>query len=101
MRTLPGSVRRNLERFPEDFAFPLTLQEFRNLKSQTGISSWGGRRKPPWALTEQGIAMLSSVLRSPLAVQVNIQVMRAFVRLRELMLTHRDLARKLAELEKK
>jgi len=95
-RILTRAVRRNLERFPEDFAFPLSLQEFRNLKSQTGISSWGGRRKLPWAFTEQGIAMLSSVLRCARAVQVNIQIMRAFVKLRELMLTHRDLARKLA-----
>jgi hypothetical protein len=77
-------------------------KEFTDLKCQTGISSsWGGRRTRPWAFTEQGVAMLSSVLRSKRAVQVNIEIMRAFVRLRELLATHADLARRLDELEKK
>ena len=82
--------------------FQLTAAEFENLKSQFVISSWGGlRRATPYAFTEQGVAMLSSVLKSPRAVQVNIAIMRAFVRLRQLLATHRDLAEKLAEMEKK
>lgn len=100
-RALVQAVTRNLDRFPEDFAYRLSWQELTNLKSQTVTSSWGGRRKPPYVFTEQGVAMLSSVLRSRRAVEVNIQIMRTFVRLRELMLTHRDLARKLHELERK
>jgi len=99
---LVRAVKRNIDRFPRDFAFQLTQNEFTNLKCQIGISSsWGGRRTPPWAFTEQGVAMLSSVLRSKRAVQVNIEIMRAFVRLRELLATHADLARRLDELEKK
>jgi hypothetical protein len=81
--------------------FQLTDEEFKNLKSQFVISSWGGaRRGRPYAFTEQGVAMLSSVLRSKRAVQVNIEIMRAFVRLRQMLATHKDLARKLAALEK-
>jgi len=80
----------------------LSKQEFKNLRFQFGSSrDWGGRRYAPRAFTEQGVAMLSSVLNNPLAIQVNVQIMRAFVPLRELMLTHRDLSRKLKELEKK
>ncbi len=82
--------------------FQLNKAEFKNLKSQIVTSSWGGlRRAAPYAFTEQGVAMLSSVLNSKQAVQVNIEIMRAFVRLRELMSTHKDLARKLETLEKK
>ena len=96
------AVKRNLDRFPRDFAYQLTQKEFTDLKCQTGISSsWGGRRTPPWVFTEQGVAMLSSVLRSKRAVQVNIEIMRAFVRLRQLLATHADLARRLDALEKK
>ena len=95
------AVRRNEDRFPEDFMFQLTAAEFENLRLQFARSSWGGRRRPPYAFTEQGVAMLSSVLKSPRAVQVNIAIMRAFVRLRQLLATHRDLAEKLAEMEKK
>ena len=99
---LVRQLKRNLDRFPEDFAFQLSADEFYNLKCQLGISSaWGGRRTPPWAFTEQGVAMLSSVLHSARAVNVNIAVMRAFVRLRELLATNKDLSRKLDELEKK
>ena len=98
---LNQAVKRNAERFPADFMFQLTRQEVTNLKSQIVISSWGGRRFIPYAFTEQGVAMLSSVLRSPLAVKVNIEIMRAFVQLRQLLSTHTDLARKLEELEKK
>ena len=84
-----------------DFMFQLTPAEFKDLKSQFGTSSWGGTRKMPRAFTEQGVAMLSSVLRSKRAIQVNIAIMRAFVRLKEMIATHKDLAHKLEELEKK
>ena len=101
-KALVQAMKRNIDRFPEDFMFQLTDQEFRNLKSQIVTSSWGGmRRAKPYAFTEQGVAMLSSVLRSKRAVQVNIAIMRAFVRSRELLAGHQDLARKLAEIEKK
>ena len=99
---LNRAVRRNLERFPKDFMFQLSSQEHEDLKCQNGISSsWGGRRHAPYAFTEQGVAMLSSVLRSPRAVQVNIAIMRAFVKLREILSSHRDLARRLDAMESK
>jgi len=100
---LNEAVKRNSKRFPLDFMFRLSLQELRNLKSQIAISSsrWGGRRQQPYAFTEQGVAMLSSVLNSERAVQVNIEIMRAFVKLREMLSSHKDLALKLAEMEKK
>jgi len=101
-RVLVQAVQRNIERFPEDFMFQLTTSEFSNLKSQIVISSWGGlRRAAPYAFTEQGVAMLSSVLRSKRAVRVNVEIMRAFVRLRRILASHKELARKLEELEKK
>jgi ORF6N domain len=101
-RVLMQAVKRNLARFPEDFMFQLTREEFANLKSQIVTSSWGGlRRASPYAFTEQGVSMLSSVLRSPSAIQVNVEIMRAFVRLRRLLASHEDLARQLAELEKR
>jgi len=101
-KVLMQAVKRNIERFPSDFMFILTNQEFMNLKSQFVTSSWGGiRRANPYAFTEQGVAMLSSVLRSKQAVQVNIAIMRAFVKLREMLATHKDLARKLSDMEKK
>jgi ORF6N domain len=103
-RALVQAVKRNEERFPADFMFQLSPEEWANLKSQTVISSpggWGGRRSAPFAFTEQGVAMLSSVLRSAQAVQVNIAIMRAFVRLREILATHHDLAKKLNVLERK
>lgn len=96
---LNEAVNRNRERFPMDFMFRLTNQEVKSLISQNAISSWGGRRKLPYAFTEQGVAMLSSVLRSKRAVQVNIEIMRAFVRLRSLVAQNKDLAHKRAELE--
>lgn len=99
-RVLNQAVRRNLDRFPEDFMFPLTRDEIRNL-SQIVISSGFKHAPNVFAFTEQGIAMLSSVLNSPRAVQVNIAIMRAFVQMRELAVSNRDLARKLDELEKK
>jgi len=96
------AMKRNPERFPEDFAFLLVPQEFAILKSQIVISSWGGmRRALPYAFTEQGVAMLSSVLRSKRAVQVNVAIMRAFVSLRRLLATNETLARKFAELERR
>jgi hypothetical protein len=101
-RVLVQAVKRNITRFPQDFMFQLTEEEYSNLKSQIVISSWGGlRRAKPYAFTEQGVAMLSSVLRSKRAIQVNIEIMRAFVRLRRMLASHADLARKLDELEKK
>ena len=131
-KALNRAVKRNLDRFPEDFAFQLTGEEFEDLRCQFGTTNRsgpialrsqigtsklrkgsghsqsmvtrpgrGGRRYLPYAFTEQGVAMLSSVLRSTRAVQVNIAIMRAFVRLRELLSTHADLARKLAEMERR
>ena len=98
--TLNQAVKRNRERFPEDFAYQLTQQEVASLISQNVISKTGrgGRRTSPWAFTEHGIAMLSSVLRSPRAVQVNIEIMRAFVRLRRLMATPGELIEQLQRL---
>jgi hypothetical protein len=94
------ATSRNTERFPEDFAYQLTQQEFMSLISQIAISKpgRGGRRTPPWVFTEQGVAMLSSVLRSPTAVRVNIEIMRAFVRLRRLMATPGELVQQLTKL---
>jgi hypothetical protein len=96
---LNKAVKRNLDRFPEDFMFPLTEHEAKNLRFQIGISSWGGRRYLPYAFTEHGVAMLSSVLKSRRAIQMNILIIRAFVRLREILATHKDLARKIEDLE--
>jgi hypothetical protein len=100
---LNEAVKRNEDRFPSDFMFQLTKPEFEHLKSQIAISSskWGGRRHAPYAFTEQGVAMLSSVLHSKRAVQVNIAIMRAFVQLREMITSNKGLARRLNELEKK
>jgi len=100
-KVLLQAVKRNNDRFPHDFMFQLTKQEFDYLRSQFVTSSWGGRRYPPYAFTEQGVAMLSSVLRSSRAIRVNIEIMRAFVRLREMLATNSALARKLQALERK
>jgi hypothetical protein len=101
-RALVQAVKRNRNRFPEDFMFQLTREEDHILKSQSVISSWGGaRRSPPYAFTEQGVAMLSSVLHSPRAIIVNVEVMRAFVRLRRIVADSADLACRLDELERK
>ena len=89
VRALNQAVKRKIDRFPSDFVFQLTWEEAGNLKSQSVISSWGGiRGAPPYAFTEQGVAMLSSVLNSPRAVRVNIEIMRAFVRLQRFMASH-------------
>ena len=100
-KTLNRAVKRNRRRFPEDFMFQLSTKEFESLRYQFGTSKRGGRRYPPYAFTEQGVAMLSSVLNSKRAIQVNIEIMRAFVRLRQMLSSNADLARKLATLEKK
>jgi len=102
VKALNQAVKRNLERFPEDFMFQLTKGETEILRSQSVTSSsWGGRRTLPYAFTEQGVAMLSSVLRSKRAVRVNIEIMRAFVRLRRMLQANTVLARQLRDLEKK
>lgn len=99
-KVLVQAVKRNRARFPADFMFRLSKREFENLRSQNVTSSLhGGRRTAPYAFTEQGVAMLSSVLRSARAVRVNIEIMRAFVRLRRMASEHHDLARRLDELE--
>jgi hypothetical protein len=101
-KRLNEAVRRNVARFPEDFMFRLTAEEAENLRSQIATSSlWGGRRYLPVAFTEQGVAMLSSVLNGEQAIQVNVTIMRAFVRIREILYSHKDLARKLVALEQK
>lgn len=98
---LTRQVRRNMDRFPEDFLIQLSSEEFRNLIRHFGRSSWGGTRKLPFAFTEHGILMLSSVLNSKRAVQVNIQIMRTFTKLREMLASHVELKRKIEEMEKK
>lgn len=101
-KVLIQAVKRNIERFPADFMFQLSTEECGILKSQiVTSSSWGGIRRRPYAFTEQGVAMLSSVLRSRRAVRVNIEIMRAFVRLRRMLASHAELARRLDEIEKK
>ncbi|MBC7826134.1 MAG: ORF6N domain-containing protein [Chitinophagaceae bacterium] len=104
---LNEAVKRNLSRFPEDFMFQLDIDEFEILISQIAISrfhedkkNWGGRRKPPYAFTEQGVAMLSSVLRSETAIQVNIQIIRVYTKMRQLLINNKDLWIKLEKIEK-
>jgi hypothetical protein len=99
-RDLNKAVKRNAKRFPEDFMFQLTQKETTNLMFQSGTSSWGGRRKPPKAFTEQGIAMLSSVLHSDLAVEMNIRIIRIFTKMRNLLETHQAILQRLLVLEK-
>jgi hypothetical protein len=102
-KALKQAVKRNIDRFPSDFMFELSEHKFNILRSQivTSSSQWGGARYRPMVFTEQGVAMLSSVLRSKRAVQVNIEIMRAFVRLRQLMAAHKDLERRLDSLEER
>ena len=100
-RALNQAVQRNLDRFPDDFMFKLENEDFKNLKSQIVISSWGGRRKMPLAFTEQGVAMLSGLLHSKVAVQANIAIMRAFVQVREYLLTTSSFSKELNELRAK
>jgi ORF6N domain len=98
-RALNQQVHRNLGRFPGDFMFQLTPDEAANLRSQFVTSSWGGRRKPPYVFTEHGVAMLSSVLKSGRAVQMSILIIRAFVKMRELLASHKNLAARVEKLE--
>jgi len=100
-KRLNEQVKRNIKRFPPDFMLQLTKKEFENLKSHFATSSWGGTRKLPMVFTEQGVAMLSTVLNSERAIMVNIQIMRTFTKLRELFATHKDLQRKIETLEGK
>ncbi len=101
-KVLLQAVKRHLERFPSYFMFQLTPEEFTILRSQSVTSSgWGGRRYPPYAFTEQGVAMLSGALNSPRAIQVNIEIMRAFVQMRQMLASHAKLEKKLLELEEK
>jgi hypothetical protein len=98
-RALKQAIRRNIERFPTDFMFELTEEEMKNLTSQFVTSSWGGTRHQSFAFTEQGVAMLSSVLKSKIAIHVNISIMRAFVMMRQWALTHQELSKRLDALE--
>ena len=100
-RVLVQAVKRNIDRFPEDFMFQLTKREFDDLRSQFVTSGMGGRRYPPYAFTEQGVSMLSGVLRSQRAIRVNIEIMRAFVQLRRMLASHADLTRRLSAMERK
>ncbi|MES2774277.1 MAG: ORF6N domain-containing protein [Bacteroidota bacterium] len=99
-KQLKRQVRRNIDRFPDDFMFELTTEELENLRSQFGTSSWGGSRYLPMAFTEQGVSMLSGVLNSQVAIQVHIQIIRIFNKLREMLLTNKDILLKLELLEK-
>ncbi len=99
-RHLKQAVRRNIERFPDDFMFELTKDEFQNLRSHFDTSRWGGARYTPMVFTEQGVAMLSSVLKSDRAAKVNIAIMRTFVQLRQMLASNVELRRKLDEMEK-
>lgn len=98
-KVLNQAVKRNIKRFPPDFMFQLTKEEFLNLKSQIVTSSWGGVRKMPFAFTEQGVAMLSGLLNSEIAIAVNIKIMRAFVQMRKLSIEHKDLQEQIYELK--
>tara|TARA_R110002072_G_scaffold277589_1_gene439319 strand:+ start:5836 stop:6414 length:579 start_codon:yes stop_codon:yes gene_type:complete len=100
-KQLKRQVRRNIERFPEDFMFELTKQEFDNLRSQFGTSNWGGNRYAPLVFTEQGVAMLSSVLNSPTAIKVNIQIIRVFTKIREMLTDNLSVKLEIEEIKKK
>ena len=99
-KVLKQSVKRNVERFPKDFMFTLTQKEFQHLRSQIVTSSWGGTRYLPTAFTEQGVSMLSGILNSPVAVQVHIQIIRIFTKMKEILLTNKDILLKLEKMEK-
>jgi hypothetical protein len=100
-RRLNEQVKRNIARFPEDFMFQLSDNEFNNLKSQIATSSWGGRRKPPYVFTEHGVLMLSSVLSSEKAIKVNIQIMRIFTKIRQLLTDNLKVRLDIEEIKKK
>ena len=98
-RALNQAVKRNINRFPVDFMFQLTKEEYQNLISQNVTSNWGGVRKLPYAFTEQGVAMLSGILKSKRAIETNIQIMRTFVRMRQWAIENKEIAQRLSELE--
>lgn len=98
-RVLKQAVKRNMNRFPEDFMFELTKDEFENLRSQIVTSSWGGTRYAPMAFTEHGVLMLSSVLKSDRAIEMNIQIVRIFNKMKEMLLTHKDILLKIEKME--
>jgi hypothetical protein len=100
-KQLKRAVRRNIKRFPDDFMFELTENEFANLRSQSGTSTWGGVRYAPMAFTEQGVAMLSSVLNSERAIMVNIVIIRVFTKMRQLLSAQKEILQKLEQIEKK
>ena len=100
-RRLNEQVRRNLNKFPSDFMFQLNQKEYKNLMSQNATSSWGGRRKLPFAFTEHGVLMLASVLNSDRAVQVNIMIVRVFIKMREILLDHHEFEEKFRQIELK
>lgn len=100
-KQLKRAVRRNYSRFPADFMFELSQEELENLRSQIGTSSWGGVRYPPMAFTEQGVAMLSSVLGSDTAILVNIRIIRIYTQMREILIAHKDLLQKFLQIEQK
>ncbi|MES2005217.1 MAG: ORF6N domain-containing protein [Bacteroidota bacterium] len=99
-KRLNEQVKRNIDRFPKDFMFQLTPKEFSNLKSQFATSSWGGKRKLPYAFTEHGILMLSGILNSQVAIRVNVQIIRIFIKMREMILSNKNVLLKLGKLEK-
>ena len=99
-KQLKRQVRRNIERFPEDFMLELNKEEFDNLRSQIGTSRWGGTRYAPMAFTEQGVAQLSTVLSSERAIQVNIGIIRIFTKVRKMLLTHKDLLLKMEKIDR-
>jgi len=100
-KRLNEQVKRNLSRFPDDFMFQLSKEEFTNLKSQIATTSWGGRRTPPYSFTEHGVLMLSSVLNSERAIQVNIQIIRIFTKMREMLMSHKEILQRLEQIENK
>jgi phage regulator Rha-like protein len=99
-RVLNQAVKRNLRRFPQDFMFQLNEKEFESLKSQKATASWGGRRTAPFVFTEHGVLMLSSVLNSDKAIDINVQIIRIFTKMREMLLTHKDILLQLEEMRK-
>ncbi len=100
LSSIKRAVKRNIGRFPPDFMVELTKDEYENLRCQNGTSSWGGSRYLPYAFTEQGVVMLSTVLKSRTAIDINIQIMRAFVSMRQLATNHQELAQRLSDVEK-
>lgn len=100
-RRLNEQIKRNADRFPKDFMFQLTTKKFDNLKSQNATSSWGGRRTLPFAFSEYGVLMLSSILNSPIAIKVNIKIMRVYTKLREMLSTNKDILLQMQKIEEK